>query len=279
MEILMKSQAEKAQEFVELHKASECFLIPNPWDKGSAKLLEHIGFKALATTGAGYAFSLGKPDLSISAKDMLPYLRSICEATSLPVSADLQNGFGHSPQEAAQTILEAALTGIVGGSIEDASGINDTPIYDISLAKERIQAASEAAKALPFKFMLTARADNYLHGRPDVKDTIVRLQAYQEAGADVLFAPGIQSIEDIKSIISSIDRPLNIIMGFQGVQLDVTILRELGVRRVSIGGSLARAAYSALIMAGKELLNEGTFSYANNVISGKELNAIFQSQS
>lgn len=274
----MKSQAEKSQAFVELHKSSKCFVIPNPWDQGSAKLLEHLGFKALASTGAGYAFSLGKSDLSINAKDMLPYLRSICEATSLPVSADLQNGFGHSPREAAQTITEAASTGIVGGSIEDASGSSDAPIYDISLAKERIYAAAEAAKALAFKFMLTARAENYLYGRPSVKDTIARLQAYQEAGADVLFAPGIQAIEDIKAIVSSIDRPLNVIMGFQGVQLDMATLQELGVRRVSVGGSLARAAYGALVRAGTEVLNNGTFDYANDAFPGKELNAIFRDQ-
>lgn len=277
MEKLIKSQAEKAQEFVELHNSSNCFLTPNPWDPGSAKLLEHLGFKALASTGAGYAFSMGQPDLSINAKDLLSYLRSLCEATSLPISADLQNGFGHSPQEVAQTILDAALTGIVGGSIEDATGSSDTPVYEMSLAQERIRAAAEAAKALPFKFMLTARAENYLYGNPDIKDTIARLQAYQEAGADVLFAPGIQSVEDIKAIVSSLDRPLNVIMGFQGVQLDMATLQALGVRRVSVGGSLARAAYGALIRAGKELLNEGTFSYANAAISGKELNAIFQS--
>lgn len=271
-----KSQQNKAKEFVALHQNSTCFVMPNPWDQGSAKLFEHLGFKALATTGAGYAFSQGKCDLSIGVREMLPYLRAICEASSLPVSADLQNGFGHSPQETAQTILEAALTGIVGGSIEDASGQTDNPIYNIELAKERIQAAAEAAKTLPFKFMLTARAENFLYGKPDLKDTIARLQAYQEAGADVLFAPGVQSIEDIQTILNAIDRPLNVIMGLSGVQLNMSSLHQLGVTRVSVGGSIARAAYGALIRASEEILNEGTFSYANEAISGKVLNTIFK---
>jgi 2-methylisocitrate lyase-like PEP mutase family enzyme len=274
----MKTQQEKAQEFVNLHRKGNCFVIPNPWDIGSAKLLEHLGFRALATTGAGFAFSLGKSDLSINAKDMLPQLTQLAAATDLPVSADLQNGFGDAPEDVASTIIEAAQTGIVGGSIEDASGKPDAPIYDISLATERIQQAAQAAKSLDFKFMLTARAENYLYGKPDIKDTIRRLQAYQEAGADVLYAPGIQSKEDIQAIVSSIDRPLNVITGFQGVQLTVSELSALGVTRISVGGSLARAAYGALMRAGNEILSSGTFEYASDAISGKELNAIFKRQ-
>jgi len=274
----MKNQIEKSKEFVELHKNGNCFVIPNPWDIGSARLLQHLGFKALASTGAGFAFSQGKSDLSINARDMLPHLAELARATNLPISADLQNGFGDAPDDVAQTIIEAAKTGIVGGSIEDASGNTKYPIYDIGLAVERIQSAAEAAKSLGFKFMLTARAENYLYGRPDVKDTICRLQAYQDAGADVLFAPGIQSKEDIRAIVQSIDRPLNVIMGFQGIQLTVIELQELGVTRISLGGSLARVAYGALVRAVKEVQSSGTFNYADEAISGKEMNSIFSNQ-
>lgn len=275
----MKSQIEKSQEFVELHKPGNCFVIPNPWDRGSAKLLSHFGFKALASTGAGFSFSQGRSDLSINAKEMLKHLSELVSATNLPVSADLQNGFGDSPEKVAITIAEASETGIVGGSIEDASGNSEKPIYDLEYAVERIKGGAEAAKALGFKFMLTARAENYLYGRPDIKDTVRRLQAYQEAGADVLFAPGIQSKDDIRSIVSSIDRPLNVIMGFQGIQLTVSELQELGVTRISLGGSLARAAYGELERAVKEVLSEGSFDYARHAISGKELNGIFGPES
>lgn len=271
----MKTQIEKSKEFVELHQKGSSFVIPNPWDAGSARLLQHLGFKALASTGAGFAFSQGRSDLSINVRGMLQHLADLSTATDLPVSADLQNGFGDAPCEVAQTIIEAAKTGIIGGSIEDASGDVDHPIYDIGLAVERIQSAADAAKSLNFKFMLTARAENYLYGHPDVKDTIRRLQAYQDAGADVLFAPGIQSKEDIRAIVQSIDRPLNVIMGFQGIQLTVEELQELGVTRISLGGSLARAAYGALVRAAKEVQTAGTFNYASEAISGKEMNSIF----
>jgi len=271
----MKTQGEKSTEFIKLHARGNCFVIPNAWDMGSAKLLQHMGFKALASTGAGFAFSQGKSDLSINARDMLPHLADLVQATDLPISADLQNGFGDSPEEAGQTILAAAKTGIVGGSIEDASGDSGHPIYDIGLAAERIRHACAAAQSLGFKFTLTARAENYLYGQPDVKDTIRRLQAYQEAGADVLFAPGIQSKEDIRAIVQSIDRPLNVLMGFQGVQLTVAELQDMGVTRISLGGSLARAAYGALVRAAQEVQSAGTFNYANEAISGKEMNRIF----
>ncbi|MES2489534.1 MAG: isocitrate lyase/phosphoenolpyruvate mutase family protein [Pseudomonadota bacterium] len=271
----MKSQSEKSKEFIELHQAGNCFVIPNPWDSGSAKLLQHLGFKALASTSGGFAFSQGRSDPSIHAQEMLGHLSELVRSTDLPVSADLKNGFGRSPEDAARTILEAAKTGIVGGSIEDASDDDADPIYDIGLSVERIQSAVAAAKSLDFKFTLTARAENYFYGRADIKDTIKRLQAYQEAGADVLFAPGIQSKDDIKAIIQSVDRPLNVMMGLQGVQLSVAELKELGVTRISLGGSLARAAYGALVRAAKEVQSAGTFSYANEAISGKELNSIF----
>lgn len=271
----MKTQSEKSKEFVDLHQNGSTFVIPNPWDNGSARLLQYLGFKALASTGAGFAFSHGRSDLSINARDMLSHLTELSKSTDIPISADLQNGFGDTPSDVSQTILDAAKTGIVGGSIEDASGNADNPIYDIGLAVDRIQSAAEAAKSLSFKFMLTARAENYLYGRPDINDTIRRLQAYQEAGADVLFAPGIQSKEDIEAIVQSVDRPLNVIMGFQGIQLTVAELQELGVARISLGASLARAAYGALIRAAKEVQSAGTFNYASEAISGKEINRIF----
>ncbi|WP_426165886.1 isocitrate lyase/PEP mutase family protein [Pseudoduganella sp. R-32] len=271
----MKSQLEKSKEFEALHRNGACFVIPNPWDCGSARLLQHLGFRALASTGAGYAFSQGRSDLSVDAQAMMPHLAELAAATDLPVSADLQNGFGDAPEAAARAIIEAARAGVVGGSIEDASGNAGQPVYDIGLAAERIRAAAQAARSLGFKFMLTARAENYLYGRPDLRDTIQRLQAYQEAGADVLFAPGIQSKDDIRAIVSSVDRPLNVIMGFQGVQLTVDELRELGVARVSLGGSLARAAYGALLRAATEVQSSGTFSYAEEAIPAKEMNRIF----
>ena len=271
----MKTQKEKSEDFAQLHSKGSCFVIPNPWDVGSARLLEHLGFKALATTGAGYAFSQGKSDFSINARGMLNHLAELSQATALPVSADLQNGFGDSPEDAANTILAAAKAGVVGGSLEDASGDPHAPIYDIGLATDRIRNAAQAARSLDFKFTLTARAENYLYGRPDVKDTIRRLQAYQEAGADVLFAPGITSKGDIRAIVSSVDKPVSIIMGFQGVQLTVAELQDLGVARISLGGSLARAAYGALVRAALEVQSTGTFGYTNDAISGKEINGIF----
>jgi len=271
----MKSQQEKSQAFVALHRKGNCFVIPNPWDIGSARLLAHLGFQALATTGAGFAFSQGRSDLSINAREMLPHFAQLAASTDLPISADLQNGFGETPEDVARTVMEAAGTGIVGGSIEDATGDPDAPIYAIELATERIRGAAEAARSLGFKFMLTARCENYLYGRPDVEDTIRRLQAYQEAGADVLYAPGIQSKGDIEAILSAIDRPLNVLMGFQGAQLSVQELAERGVTRISLGGSLARAAYGAMMRGAREVLSSGTFEYANDAISGKEINGIF----
>lgn len=271
----MKSQQQKAEDFRRLHQGP-CFIIPNPWDAGSARLLASLGFPALASTGAGFAFSQGLPDFAAGRDATLAHLRILNAATDLPVSADLENGYGDSPQEVARTIRMAAECGVVGGSIEDATGDSSHPLYDLPLAVERIRAAAEAARALPFPFTLTARAENFLYGHPDLKDTIARLQAYQEAGADVLFAPGLQSAADIAAVVREVERPVNVIMGFQGVQLDFTQLAELGVKRVSVGGSLARAAYGALLWAGRELKEQGTFNYANEAVSGKEMNALFE---
>jgi 2-methylisocitrate lyase-like PEP mutase family enzyme len=270
----MKSQLEKAEDFRRLHQGP-CFIIPNPWDAGSARILASLGFSALASTGAGFAFSQGLPDFAPGMEAMLEHLRILVAATDLPLSADLENGYGHTPEAVARTVRLAAECGVVGGSIEDATGDGAQPIYDLSLAADRIRAAAEAARQLPFPFTLTARAENFIYGRPDLKDTITRLQAYQQAGADVLFAPGLQSVEDIATVVREVDRPVNVVMGFQGVQLDLARLADLGVKRVSVGGSLARAAYGALMGAGRELKEQGTFRYADVAISGKEMNALF----
>jgi 2-methylisocitrate lyase-like PEP mutase family enzyme len=271
----MTSQVEKAEAFRQLHRQGSCFVIPNPWDQGSARLLEHLGFKALASSSAGFAFSIAKSDLSISKSSLMTHLAGVCQVTSLPVSADLQNGFGNDPEDMAVTILQAARTGVVGGSIEDASGDSGSPLYPLELAAERIRHAAVAARSLDFKFTLTARAENHLYGHPDIRDTIRRLQAYQEAGADVLFAPGIKSKDDIRLILGAIDRPLNVLAGLPGMQLTVAELQELGVTRISLGGSLARAAYGALLRAVSEIQTRGTFDYAAQAASRQELETVF----
>jgi len=272
----MTTQSEKADRLKSLHAGPGIFVIANPFDIGSARLLAMAGFKALATSSAGCAFSLGQPDSSVGREKMMEHLAAIAACCDLPVSADLENGFGDDPDDAAMTIHAAAAAGVVGGSIEDATGRRDQPVYALPLAAERIRAAAEVAHALPFPFALTARAENYLVGRADLADTIRRLQAYREAGADVLYAPGLKTKADIKAVLASIDRPLNVIMGLQGAPLTVAELEDLGVRRISVGGSLARAAYGAFLNAAREVSEEGTFTYAAAAASNGELNAIFQ---
>lgn len=265
----------KADAFYALHHAPGAFIIPNPWDRGTARILAHVGFKALATTSMGYAFSLGQRDNSLTREETLANAADIASATDLPVNADLENGFGDAPQDAAQTIRLAAARGIVGGSIEDASGRADAPIYDIGLATERVRAAVATARALSFRFTLTARAENYLWGRPDLNDTIKRLQAFQEAGADVLYAPGLKTREDIAAVVSSVDRPVNVVMGLQGAQLGLADLSQMGVKRISVGSSLNRAALGEFVRAAREMHDQGTFTYAARAASPKEMIAIF----
>jgi len=272
----MLTQEEKGTLFHKLHKRETAFIIPNPWDVGTARLLAHLGFEALATTGAGYAFSIGQQDQTVKRDEMMRYIRGIVSATNLPVSADLENGFGKHPETVAETIRLAAETGLVGGSIEDASDDPDNPIYEHSLAVERIQAAAEEAHTLPFPFLLTARAENYLAGRTNLEDTIKRLQAYQKAGADVLYAPGISSKEDIATIIHSVDCPVNVVMGLQGVQLTLAELSEIGAKRISVGSALSRAALGAFLCAAQEMKDHGTFTFSDNAVSYRELNALFQ---
>jgi 2-methylisocitrate lyase-like PEP mutase family enzyme len=271
----MLTQLEKGQAFRALHQRDGAFLIPNPWDTGTAKLLAHLGFEALATTSAGFAFSEGKPDGGVDRDRMLGHLATMAAATGLPISADLGNGFGDAPETVAETITRAAATGIVGGSIEDATTDPDHPIYDLSHAIERIQAAAEAAHALPFPFTLTARAENYLCGRPDLADTIARLQAYQEAGADVLYAPGLTGLEDIAAVVRSVDRPVNVLAGLKGASLSQRELSAIGVKRISVGGALARAALGAFLRAAEEMQTHGTFTFVNEAANFAWLNQTF----
>ncbi len=273
----MRTQTEKGIAFRQLHERDHAFIIPNPWDIGTARLLAHLGFEALATTSAGYAFSIGQRDNTVGRDPMMAHVREIASATDLPVSADLENGFGDDPETAAETIRLAGDTGLVGGSIEDSTARPEHPIYDFELAVERIRAAVEAARSLPFPFTLTARAENYLCGRPDLADTIRRLQAYQEAGADVLYAPGLTSREDISAVVRSVDRPVNVVMGLQGVQLSVAELSEIGVKRISVGSALSRAALGAFLRAAREMREHGTFTFAADAVSYREISSMFVS--
>ncbi len=271
----MKTHAEKCQHFRALHARPDAFIIPNPWDVGTTRLLAQLGFEALATTSAGYAFSVGQQDGAVGREKMLAHVRQIVAATDLPVSADLENGFGDSPAEVAQTIHLAAATGLAGGSIEDANTLAATPVYDLGLAVERIQAAVETVRALPSDFVLTARAENYVFGRNDLKDTITRLQAYQDAGADVLYAPGLRRLEDIATLVRSVDRPVNVVMGLQGSPLSLSALSQAGVKRVSVGSALSRAALGAFLRAAREMQEHGTFGFAEEAVGYQAINEMF----
>ena len=272
----MPTQAEKGRAFRALHERGQAFIIPNPWDAGTARLLEYLGFEALATTSMGYAFSIGKRDSTVGRDQMMTHIAEIASATDLPVSADLENGFGDAPEFVAETIRLAADAGVVGGSIEDSTGRPDHPIYEKEKAVDRIRAAVEVVRALPFAFTLTGRAENYLHGRPDIKDTIARLQAYQEAGADVLYAPALATKEDIVAVVSSVDRPVNVVMGLRGVQLSLAELSAIGVKRISVGSALSRTALGTFLRAGREMRERGTFTFANEAASSREISAIFK---
>ncbi|MDT3722347.1 isocitrate lyase/phosphoenolpyruvate mutase family protein [Pseudomonas oryzihabitans] len=272
----MTDQRQKFARFQHLHAMQGAFVIPNPWDAGSARLLTGLGFEALATSSAGYAFAKGKRDSSatLSREELLANAAEIVTATHLPVSADLEAGFGTAPETCAETIRLACDVGLVGGSVEDATGDLASPLYDFSLAVERIQAAAEAARGRPF--ILTARAENYLCGRPDLDDTIRRLQAFSAAGADVLYAPGLPDLESIKTVCAAVDKPVNVVMGLAGPTFSVAELAAAGVRRISVGGSFARAAFGALLRAAQEVRTQGTFSYAQEAIPGAQLAALLE---
>ena len=271
----MRTQAEKGVVFRALHERESAFIIPNPWDVGTARLLAHLGFEALATTSAGYAFSIGQRDNTVGRDKMMAHVRDIVAATDLPVSADLENGFGDDPETVAETIRLAAAAGLVGGSIEDSTTRRDDPIYELDRAAERVRAAADVARALPFAFTLTARAENYLFGLRDLNDTIKRLQTYQEAGADVLYAPGLVTKEDIAAVVSSLDRPINVLMGLASVSLSLAELSEIGVKRVSVGSVLSRVALGAFLRAAQEMRDQGTFIFAEEAVSFRDISAMF----
>jgi 2-methylisocitrate lyase-like PEP mutase family enzyme len=262
---------QKYKAFQALHTRPGAFVIPNPWNAGTAKILAALGFEALATTSAGFAFSVGHQDSApeLTREHLLENAREIADATTLPVSADLQNGFGHSPDSCAETIRFAAATGLVGASIEDATGDLSHPIYELQAAKDRIVAASEAAHR--HQLLLTARAENFLHGKPDLDDTIRRLQAFDEAGADVLYAPGLPTLEAIRTVCASVSKPVNVLMGLKEATFTVEQLAAAGVKRISVGGAFARAAFGAFLRAAREVKDHGTFTFATDAIPYAEM--------
>ncbi|MBS1661214.1 MAG: isocitrate lyase/phosphoenolpyruvate mutase family protein [Bacteroidetes bacterium] len=273
------NQAAKAMAFKALHERPGIFAIPNPWDAGSAKILTQLGFEALTTTSAGLAFSLGKPDglASVNRDETFANARAILEATHLPVAADLENGYGDAPEDCAETILRASALGLCGGSIEDATGRPENPIYPFDLSVERVAAAVAAARSLPIPFVLTARAENLIYGRPDLPDTIRRLQAYAAAGADVLFAPGLTIREEIETVVRAVaPKPVNVVMASGLAKFTLRDLADLGVRRVSLGSSLVRAAYGSFLHAAEEIMGAGTFRFAEGAVSYQTFNELFQ---
>ena len=272
----LQAQTRKAHAFKALHERAQVFVIPNPWDAGSAKMLASLGYQALATTSAGYAFSQGKADGALSLDETLANVRAIVAATDLPVAVDLENGFSDDPTESAKSLLRAAEAGAVGGSIEDATGRADAPIYCFEHAVARIEAAVAAVRTLPFPFILTARAENYLHGNPDINDTIRRLQAFAEAGADVLYAPGLRNAEEVLAVVRAVaPKPVNVLMS-GGLKLTVQELQEMGVRRISTGSALALAAFGEFFRAAEEIQQSGTFGFTSQSMPYAKANQFFK---
>lgn len=269
----MTDQMTKAKTFKALHERPQPFLIPNPWDRGTALLLESLGFEALATTSLGLANMLGRK--GVTKQQVLENCRLICDATSLPVNVDLENCFADDPAEAAKAIKQAQECGAVGGSIEDYSGNPNAPIYDFNHAVERVRAAVETAKSLPIPFLLTARAENFLHGRRDLDDTIKRLQAYEAAGADVLYAPGLYSLEEMRAVTSSLSKPVNVVMGFGDPSLSLAQLGDAGVKRISIGGGLSRVALKAFLDAAGQM-RAGRFDFVRAMAPVADLRRAFR---
>jgi 2-methylisocitrate lyase-like PEP mutase family enzyme len=270
------SQADKARKFRALHEAPGAFVIPNPWDAGSARVLAGLGFEALATSSGAKAGVLGKRDGKVTRDEALANARLIVNATDLPVAADLEKGFGDSPTDAAETIRLASGVGLVGGSIEDATGDKDKPLYDIETAATRIKAAVEAARALPVPFVLTARAEGFLRGQADLGDVIKRLQAYEAAGADVLFAPGLPDLAAVKKVCGALKKPFNFMVGIRGKSFSKAELEAAGVKRISLATSLYRVAMTGLVDAAKEVKEKGTFTYLDRSISTPDLNAFMK---
>lgn len=269
------TQKEKALKFQELHRKPGVFLIPNPWDAGSARLLAGLGYEAFATSSAAAAGVLGRRDGRMTREESLANARIVVEATELPVAADLEHGFGDDPASAAETIKLAAEIGLVGGSIEDARPYREKPIYDLALATERVAAAVQAARSLPFPFTLAARAENYVRGNPNLDDTIKRLVAYEQAGADVLFAPGLPDLAAVRAVCSAVSKPVNFAVGGRGRSFSVAELAEAGVKRISFAASFYRAAMTGLAEAAKEAREKGTFSFVDRALTTLELNRFF----
>ena len=265
------TQSEQAERFRALHERAGAFVIPNVWDGASAAVLAGMGFEALATSSSAAAATLGKLDGELTRGEALAHARVIVAAGGLPVSADLEQGFGDAPEAVADTVRQAAQAGLVGGSIEDASGDPRTPIYGFELAVERVAAAVVAARTLPFRFMLTARTENYLHGRADLDDTVRRLQAFERAGADVLFAPGLPDLAAVRTVCGALRKPVNFMVGIRGASFSVAELAAAGVRRISLSTSLYRAAVTGLYAAAREVRDSGTFGYLETIMSGKDL--------
>jgi 2-methylisocitrate lyase-like PEP mutase family enzyme len=273
----MSGQSEKAQRFRALHQSPETFIIANAWDAGSARILTALGFKALATSSGASAGVLGRWDGMVTREEALAHCKAVVDATSLPVSADLEKGFGDQPEAAAETIRLAAEVGLVGGSIEDATGDPARPLFDAAYAQERIAAAVQAARSLPFPFTLTARTENYLRGNPDLDDTIRRLKSFEDAGADVLMAPGLPDLDAVRAVCSALSRPVNFMAGITGKSFTVAALSQAGVKRVSLATSLYRAAMTGLVNAAKEVSERGTFGYLDGTLATPALDGFMQS--
>jgi 2-methylisocitrate lyase-like PEP mutase family enzyme len=274
----MRTQAERARAFRTLHERPGIFVMPNPWDAGTAKLFASLGFEALATTSFGLANALGRVDgtLAVSCEELIANCREIAQAIDLPVNADLENGYADEPRKAAEIIRMAAEAGVVGGSIEDATGRDDEPIYDFNLAVERVAAAAEIAHSLPFPFTFTARAENFLHGRRDLDDTVRRLQAFAKAGADVLYAPGLRDLATIRQVVAAVTKPLNVVMSAADPDLTTQQLAEAGVKRISVGGTLSRLAYAAVRDAALAMRDQGSYQWVRNAMPSKDLKAILE---
>lgn len=271
----MRTQAEKTAAFHALHERPGAFIIPNPWDAGTAKLLAALGFEALATTSLGLANTLGRAGSLVTRAEVIGNARAIVEATDLPVNVDLENGFAHAPEAAAEAIRLAAEAGAAGGSIEDATGDAKIPIYDFDLAVARVRAAVQVARSLPVPFVLTARAENLLHGRNDMADTIRRLQAFEAAGADVLYAPGLRTLAEVREVCAAVKRPFNVVTGWLDRDITATQLAEAGAKRISVGGALNRLALASFVAAARAMQEQGSFGWMRDMASIADLRGMF----
>lgn len=270
------TQAEKAKLFRDLHQATGTFLIANPWDAGSARVLVGMGFRALATSSSASAAILGRRDGQVTREEALSHARGIVEAVDVPVSADLEKCFADAPEGVAETVRLAAEVGLVGCSVEDATGYKDKPLFDFDHAVERVAVAAQAAHSLGVPFTLTARTENFLRGNPDLDDTIRRLQAFERAGADVLFAPGLPDLEAIRIVCASVSKPVNFMVAIRGKSFSVAELQAAGVKRISFASSLYRAAMDGLVDAAREITQAGTFDYLDRIITITELNQLME---